>query len=314
MAVVGKVLSAMFESKRICVILNPSSGAESARELSDVIQDTLRADGAAELQMRLTTGTEDARNWGKEAADDGFDFVIAGGGDGTVTEVAHGVLRSAMSPAIGIVPLGTGNGMARVLRLTQDPRRSLAAMQTGKIVTLDALDVVSHDRACLLFLGAGLDAEINRDADAEQKARLGFLAYVKATIANLSGRKNRPVTLVVDGQERQLLAHTVNVFNATHLAVLGFDIGPDAHPHDGVAELSVMSSPGFWPLVGQVLSILGRRTSKPELEPVRTLKLSAEPPMLVHVDGDVIGKTPVEVRLLPAALRFIADAGYEIPD
>jgi len=303
----------MFKNARVSVILNPSSGAELAHGLRGVIQDTLRAGGATEVDMRLTTGALDASNWAKEAADAGFDFVIAGGGDGTVTDVAHGVLRSARSPAIGIIPLGTGNGMARVLRLTQDPRRSLTAMQAGRIVTLDALDVASHDTTCLLFLGAGLDAEINRDADAVQKARLGFLAYVKATIANLSGRQNRPIHLVVDGQERRLLAHTVNVFNATHLAVLGFDIGPDAHPHDGVAELSVMSSPGFWPVVGQVLSILGRRTSKPELEPVRTLKLSAEPPMLVHVDGDVIGKTPIEVRMLPAALRFIAGASYEIP-
>jgi len=303
----------MFANKRITVILNPSSGTELADSLSDLIQEELRAGGAAEVNLRVTTGAADASNWAKEAADNGFDIVIAGGGDGTVTDVAHGVLQSTRSPAIGIVPLGTGNGMARILGLTLDPRQSLKAMQDGKVVSLDALAVVSHDTTCLMFLGAGLDAEINRDASAEEKARLGFLAYVKATIANLFGRKNRPVTLTVDGQERHLLAHTVNVFNATHLAVLGFDIGPDAHPHDGVAELSVMSSPGFWPVVGQLLSIFGRSTSKPELEPVHTLKLSAQPPMLVQVDGDVIGKSPIEVKMLPAALRFIAGASYEIP-
>ncbi|MFA5568155.1 MAG: diacylglycerol kinase family protein [Trueperaceae bacterium] len=304
----------MFKNKRISVILNPSSGTESADGLSDLVREALRAGGATEVLLRLTTGAADAGNWAKEAGDEGFDVVIAGGGDGTVTDVAHGVLLSAGSPVIGIIPLGTGNGMARILGLALDPKQSLEAMQHGKIVTLDALDVVSHDTTCLMFLGAGLDAEINRDADAEEKTRLGFLAYVKATFSNLFGRQNRPVTLVVDGHERHILAHTVNVFNATHLAVLGFDVGPDAHPHDGVAELSVMSSPGFWPLVGQLLSIAGRKTSKPELEPVHTLKLTAEPPMLLQVDGDVIGETPVEVKILPAALSFIADHSYEIPE
>jgi diacylglycerol kinase family enzyme len=67
-------------------------------------------------------------------------------------------------------------------------------------------------------------------------------------------------------------------------------------------------------VVGQLLRIAGRSTSRPELEHVRSLKLEAEPPMPVHVDGDVIGETPVEVRIRPAALRFVADGDYDIPN
>jgi YegS/Rv2252/BmrU family lipid kinase len=303
----------MFARKRISVILNPSSGTESAESLTELIRTTIHAGQAAELDLRLTTGSEDASNWAREAADDGFDLVIAGGGDGTVSSVAHGVLKSTRAPAIGIIPLGTGNGLARILGLPLGPAAALKAMQAGKIVELDALDVLSHDATSLLFLGAGLDAEINRDADAKQKARLGFLAYVQATLGNLRGRHNHQISLIVDGQERQLRAHTVILFNATHLELLGIGIGPDAQPHDGVAELAVMTSPGFWPVVGQLLRIAGRSTSRPELEHVRSLKLEAEPPMPVHVDGDVIGETPVEVRIRPAALRFVADGDYDIP-
>jgi YegS/Rv2252/BmrU family lipid kinase len=304
----------MFADKRIRVILNPSSGTEQADSLAGLIRSTIHAGQAAELDLRFTAGPDDASNWAREAADDRFDLVIAGGGDGTVSGVAHGILKSGETPAIGIIPLGTGNGLARILGLPMDPGGALSAMQRGKIVQLDALDVISHDTTCLLFLGAGLDAEINSDADAEQKTRLGFLAYVRAALRNLRGRRNHQVSLIVDGQERQLQAHTVSVFNATHLELLGVDIGPDAHPHDGIAELSVMASPGFWPLVGQLLRIARRTASRPELEPVHTLKLTAEPPMLVQADGDVIGETPVEVRIKPGALHFIADSGYEIPD
>lgn len=304
----------MFTDKRVMVILNPSSGTELAESLADQVRSTLQASQVAELDLRLTTGAGDASSWAFEAAEQGFDLVIAGGGDGTVSGVAHGILKSTETPVIGIIPLGTGNGLARILGLPLDPEKALAALQQGKIVTLDALDVVSHDTTGLLFLGAGLDAEINRDADAEQKERLGFRAYVQATFGNLLGRHNHQVALTVDGQERQLQAHTVNLFNATHLEFLNINVGPDAHPHDGLAELAVMTAPAFWPLVGQLLRIAGRSASKPALEPVRSLKISASPPMPVHVDGDVIGETPVEVRVKPAALRFLAAEDYEIPN
>ncbi len=304
----------MFTGRRIRVILNPSSGNERGRALAGRIERLILEAGPAELDLRITEGPDDTGNWSTEAADEGFDLVIAAGGDGSVTGAAHGILQSAHRPAIGIIPLGTGNGLARVLGLQVDPLGAVKIMANGKLVDLDVLDVPSHNTTSLLFLGAGLDAEINRDADAENKSRLGFLAYIQATFANLAGRQNHQLQMIVDGQERTVQAHTINVFNATHLNLFGADIGPDAQPHDGVADLSVMSSPGFWGVMGQVLSVVDRNASRPRLEQIRELEFTAVPPMLVHVDGDVVGETPVKLSLKPAALRFIAAANYRVPD
>lgn len=295
------------------MILNPTSGTERGQELADRLRQAISSTDPAELDLRVTGGPDDAWTWAFEAAEEGFDVVIAAGGDGSVTGVAHGILKSEKRPAVGIIPLGTGNGLARVLGLPIEPLAAVKALAGGKLVALDALDVQSHDATSLLFLGAGLDAEINRDADSDVKARLGFMAYVNATFANLRGRRNHSVRLVVDGVERQVQAHTISVFNATRLQLLGTRVGPDAHPHDGYAELSVMSSPDLLAVVGQVLRIVSGSSGKPELEEIRELEIEAKPPMLVHIDGDVVGETPVKLKLVPAALQFVAAARYRVP-
>jgi len=304
----------MFTNRRIRVILNPNSGNERGSALADRIERAISESGPSQLEVMITDGAEDTVNWSREAADLGFEVVSAAGGDGSVTGAAHGILQSETRPAIGIIPLGTGNGLARVLGLPVEPMAAVKSLSSGKLVDLDVIDVPSHDTSSLLFLGAGLDAEINRDADSRNKARLGFLAYVQATLNNLSGRRNHQVRMLVDGQERTLQAHTISVFNATQLNVLGAELGPDAQPHDGVADLLVMSSPGFWAVMGQVLSVVGRTAGRPRMEQLRELELTAYPPMLVHVDGDVVGETPVRLSLRPAALKFVAAAAYRIPD
>jgi hypothetical protein len=150
--------------------------------------------------VRRTAAIDDATRWAEGAADEGFDAIVAVGGDGTVTAVATGVLRSGRDLPIGIVARGTGNGVAQALRLPTEPEEAVRALKAGHPVAFDAIEILSHDRWSLLFLGAGLDAEINRDADAGKKRRFGYLAYLGAALRNLAGRRNRRVTLTIDGE------------------------------------------------------------------------------------------------------------------
>jgi diacylglycerol kinase (ATP) len=227
-----------------------------------------------------------------------------------VTAVATGVLEAGADVTIGIVPLGTGNGLARVLRLPMDPGRAIAAMAGGRVVPLDVVRVDAPRCIALFFLGAGLDAEINRDADTESKARFGFLAYLGATARNLLGRRNHRVELTVDGRTEMIAAHTVTVFNAGQFAFAGLEVGPDVDPHDGELDLTVMRSPGFWPSLAAVLRLATGQPHAAASRRGRRFRIDAQPPLLVHVDGDVIGTTPLEGEALPGALAFIAAAEY----
>lgn len=299
----------MLDGKRVLVIVNPSSGRGKADAVETTIDKALRGVGA-EPTVRRTGGADDATTWAADAATDGFDVVLVAGGDGTVTAAATGMLRGGHGLPLGVVPLGTGNGMARVLRLPIDPAKAIAALQKGELMQLDVMRRVDDGALALIFFGAGLDAEINRDADAESKARLGYLAYFAAAARNMWGRRNHHVTLTIDGHEEVLAAHTVTVFNAASLELVGVDVGPDVDPHDGQLDVAVLRNPGFWQSAAQVLRLVSGTRGIGELRSATRVRIEAEPPLLVHADGDVIGSTPLEVEVVPGALAVIAAHDY----
>jgi diacylglycerol kinase family enzyme len=300
----------MFRGKRVLTIINPASGGGSREDLVDSVAPGLQSHGAAHTEVRITQGPDDAFDWAAAAEDEGFDVVVVGGGDGTVTAVGHGVLHSGGRLPIGILPLGTGNGLARVLGLPLDLEQTVDALAGGRIVAIDAISLPTHDTISLLFFGAGLDAKINRDADTGEKARLGPFAYLKAAAQNLRRARNCDLTLLVDGEVRRFRGHSVSGFNATRLDVLGIPAGPDADPHDGRMNLTVFTSRNSWRTLGQILRLINRAASRGDLELVRGFRLDAVPPLPVQADGDVVGETPLEAEVLPRALRFIAAAEY----
>lgn len=300
----------MLADRRVLVILNPTSGRARPDAMESTISDAADEVGAA-LEVRRTGGVDDVTAWARDAGSEGFEVVLIAGGDGTVTAATAGMLRAERAVPLGIVPIGTGNGLARVLRLPIDPVKAIAALERGRVVRLDVMRRVDDGAPALIFFGAGLDAEINRDADAQSKARFGYLAYLAAAGRNMWGRRNHRVTLTVDGATEALAAHTVTLFNAASLELVGLDVGPDVDPHDGHLDVAVLRNPGFWHSAAQVLRLVGGPRGLGELRPARRVRIDATPPLLVHADGDVVGSTPLEVELVPGALEVIADAAYD---
>jgi diacylglycerol kinase (ATP) len=300
----------MFSDRSVLVVLNPSSGRAQADELAAALESELAEAGAARVVVRRTVEIDDATRWAEGAAGEGFEVVLAVGGDGTVAAVATGVLRSGSDVTVGIVATGTGNGMARVLHLPTSPEEAVAALRAGHPVRLDAVEVTSHDRWALMFLGVGLDAEINRDADAGHKRQFGYLAYIGATLRNVLGRRNQRLTLTLDDRRERTLAHTVSIFNAGHFDVAGLEVGPPADPHDGRLDVAVFRSPSPIAIATQVLRLLTGRPVGRDLVQAERVRIDARSQLLVHIDGDVIGTTPLEARVRPAAITFLADADY----
>ena len=300
----------MFAGRRVLAVLNPTSGARRGADLASELEEGLRRLGAAEAEGRVTEGPDDALAWATAAGDEGFELVVAGGGDGTVTAVAQGVLASGADVPVAIAPLGTGNGLARVLGLPLEPEEALAAVAEGRAVRFDVLEVPSHGLVSLLFCGAGLDAKINEDADREAKDRLGFLAYVRAALGAARDVERHDLTLTLDGRTSRLRGHTVIAFNATRLELLGLEVGPDSSPHDGLMDVAVMRRPGAWAVLRRALRLLDRHASRADLRPASRLRLEARPPLPVQVDGDPVGETPLEVAVSPAAVAFVAPPDY----
>jgi diacylglycerol kinase (ATP) len=299
----------MLEGKRVLLIVNPAAGRGKRDQIEHSIRAGLEGSGAS-TEVRRTEGPDDAREWAARSAADGFDVVVAAGGDGTVTAAAAGIVRAGSDVPLGVVPLGTGNGLARVLHIPMDPARAVRALADGTVVRLDVMRRVGTDALALIFFGAGLDAEINRDADPESKARFGYLAYLAAGARNLWGRRNHRIALTLDGHSEVLSAHTVTLFNAASLELAGIDVGPDVDPHDGQLDVAVLRSPGFLRSLAAVLRLVSGPRGVGELRRARRVRIEATPPLLVHADGDVEGSTPLEVELLPHILPVIAGSEY----
>ncbi len=299
----------MLTAKRVLVIVNPASGRGRVEVVEDAIRTGLERVGA-EIAMYRTRTPRDATEWAASAADDGFEAVLVAGGDGTVTAAARGLVRAGSGLPLGVVPAGTGNGLARVLHLPIDPAKAVTVLGRGTPVRLDVMRRVGTDEVALIFFGAGLDAEINRDAGRDAKARFGFLAYLGAGLRNLWGRKNHRIQLELDGDVEHLAAHTVSLFNAASFPLGAMRVGPDVDPHDGLLDVAVLRNPGFLRAVGAVLRLVGGPRGVGVLRRARHVRVSAEPPLLVHADGDVAGSTPLEVEVLPNALTAIAARDY----
>jgi YegS/Rv2252/BmrU family lipid kinase len=302
-------MAAMLKGRRVLVILNPGSGGGAAAEAEGPVRAALQKVGAL-AEVRHTGDADDARIWARAAADEGFDVVLAFGGDGTANEVAHGLLDAGARAELGVLPVGTGNGLARVLDLPIDPEKAVAALAAGRTVALDVVEVLNPEGIALLFVGAGLDADVNRDADSKAKARFGFLAYVWAVLGRLPRLRGHRVTLTLDGETRRVNAHTVTLINAGRIDLSGVPVGPDVDPHDGRVDVAVLRSPDLWRAAAAVARLVTRAGSRRQFERAREVRVEADPPLPVHFDGDVVGTTPLVARVLPGALRVIAGARY----
>lgn len=290
--------------RRALAILNPASGQDDADASERAMRAALDERGVA-VDLRRTEGLGDAERWAAKAAEDGFDLIVVAGGDGTVATVLGATAESGEPLPVAIVPLGTGNGMARALGIPLSVEEALASVLDGEVVAHDVAVVEPYGQRCAMFLGAGYDAEVNADADRGSKSRHGILAYLWAGVARLANRRNHAVVLTLDGETRRLRAHTVSVFDAGSFAYAGVSLGPEARSDDGLLDVTVMRRPGALDTLVDLVRMTIGRSLAPAARQAREVRIEADPPLPVHADGEVLGETPVTIRVLPTQARLL---------
>lgn len=285
-------------------ILNPASGQDDPDASERAIRAALDARCVA-VELRRTRSLGDGERWASEAARSGFDLIVVAGGDGTVATVLGASAASGEPLPVAIVPQGTGNGLARALRIPLSVDAALAAVLDGEVARHDVAVVEPYGHRFAMFLGAGYDAEVNADADRASKRRHGLLAYLRAGAARLANRRNHAVVLTLDGETKRLRAHTVSVFDAGSFAFAGVPLGPEARSDDGLLDVTVLRRPGaLETLLDVVLLTIGRPLA-PAARQAREVRIEADPPLPVHADGEVLGETPVTIRVLPTQARLL---------
>jgi YegS/Rv2252/BmrU family lipid kinase len=272
---------------RAAVIVNPAKFEDLGAFRAEV--GALMAErGWGEPRWLATTPEDPGEGQARAAVADGADLVVVCGGDGTVTACAAGLAGSGTPMAV--VPLGTGNLLARNLGLPLDVRGALGVALAGVNRELDVGD--ANGRPFLVMAGLGLDAQMLGSTSEPLKKRLGWVAYAVAGLAHLRDRPMR-VTLRADGgpPERRR-ASAVIAGNVGRLQG-GLALLPGAAPDDGLLDIVVLTATGWAGWLAVLAQVLLRRGASEQVTrgAFRELRVEADREYPWELDGELMGST-----------------------
>ena len=295
------------------LILNPASGHGLGRKLRPRIERALRDAGVA-CDVLETSAPGDAVGLARDAAARGVGRVVAAGGDGTVHEVANGLLQAppaadgATRPALATIPIGTGNDFAKLVGVYKlPPEEAAKRIAAGRVRVFDVGKVVGEyfDNS----LGIGFDAEVARQAN--QATRLSGLAVYVVAVYKSFVSFRAPTLEVSSTAHRETGPMMMLECSIGRSAGGGFYLTPDADPADGLLDVCLIRKVGLGKFLRYVPRVLsGKHTGLKEVAMFRTASLrirSADRPLLLHLDGEVRAPDAreIEVALEAGRLRVL---------
>ena len=286
---------------KVRAILNPRAGLAAGRA-----REALLAGPWPDLDLIETRAPGHARELSSEAVAAGCDLVLAAGGDGTANEVAWGLLGSPT--VFGLVPLGSGNGLARSLRIPLDARRAVGTLASGVVRTVDV--GLANGRPFLNVAGAGLDAIIGADFQAHGNAggRRGVLTYVRLSLRRALRYQAPHWCLTAGGERFEGRALIVAFVNGRQYGG-GAVIAPRARLDDGLLDLVVFENAGAFEILANAPRLfLGtiERFRRYRWLRAAAAVLESSSAFLHHRDGEPEPESArLEVRVEPRALRVL---------
>ena len=296
---------------RICLVTNPGAGSSGQMErLIDVL-------GQVDAEVCETPGPGTGAEVAEASARSGADAVVACGGDGTINEVVNGLMRleKADRPVFGVVPMGTGNDLARTLNLPRDPRDALALVAAAlddpaRLCPLDVfhLDAPTTSRYGVNVAAGGFSGAVGEAMSSELKARWGPLAYLIGTVKALPTLTPFETHLELDGVALDR-CDLFNVFVANGRYVAGGKLVTDAaDPSDGFLDV-VLVHAGTAAEIAALTArfVAGQHHQSPLVETfrARTVRVEARPGLLFNVDGELVTQEPISFTMHPGALRAV---------
>lgn len=258
-----------------------------------------------------TTAEDPGSAMARQAVEAGVRTVVAAGGDGTVRTVAEQLTGTDV--ALGVVPLGTGNLLARNLDLPiNDIEECLRIATTGRQRRIDTVDIrFTHDDGELtrqtftVIGGAGYDADIMGDTKDELKDVAGWLAYSEAGMRHLRGKRHEVSVALDGGPSRRFKVRTVMVANCGMLTG-GMELLPEAKLDDGLLDVMVLSPKHAldWARIAvKTMTRHGSAIPVMHTEQAQRVKVEFAEPMPSQLDGDATGDiVALDARVQPDSL------------
>jgi YegS/Rv2252/BmrU family lipid kinase len=306
------------------VIINPESAGGSTRDTWPKIASDLSSNFGA-FKPVFTERPQQGIELAAEAARKGTKLIIACGGDGTISEVANGILLSGKNAELGILPSGTGGDLRKTLGISSRSREASRTLREGRTRLIDVGRVTfvsaKDDHDSRYFLGV---ASFGMSADVIEAVKKGGNEWLPTKAPQwLSGRVafgmsmlktalQSPATRVVvqldKGHEKQLTVANLCVANARYFGG-GMKIAPDAKLTDGKFDVITIGDLGTLKILTNSPRLyLGAHLSMPEVNHVLAGKIVARPAekdaeIALEIDGELPGRLPATFQILPQALR-----------
>jgi YegS/Rv2252/BmrU family lipid kinase len=303
---------AITDVSRAIVILNPGSGNATVEGVRAALGRVWGGVGSAYEVHDLAPG-EDLTRLVREAVAQGCDLVVAAGGDGTVSTVAEALVGT--SARLGIIPLGTTNVLARELGVPLDVEgacRLLAGPHETRAI--DAMRV--GDFHAFTQIGIGIDALMIRDTTEASKKRFGTLAYVWRAVVGLAGFQPRRFSIAADDKRERPRASQVLLVNCGTLGATRLRWVPGARVDDGRIEVCIIRARTALDYLGLAWDLVRGRHREGRnvryLHARRVVAVGGDRSIPVQADGEAIGTTPIEVRVVPGALRVVAPSPEQV--
>jgi len=289
---------------KVRFIINPAAGSGAGAEVvADSISEALGTEtGFFEVKASRFRG--DAHELAKEAVRNGYDTVFAMGGDGTINEVASALVST--NTALGIIPAGSGNGLARALKIPFNKINAVKVLKTGIVRSIDAGQM--NDRYFFSTAGAGFDAVVSsKYAEwAKTYKKRGILPYVPITFAAYFGYKPGIVKIKHDGGVIECSPLMLTVANTREFGGNAV-IAPKAVPDDGLLDLCLVEGVGFFGTLFCGIKLLrGTIDSSKHYRAIKTsfVEVEREGASPAQIDGEAFfAPAKLSFKVLPGALK-----------
>lgn len=295
---------------KVKAIINPISGVGSKRKIPRMLEEVYSEKGYV-FSVDFTEYAGHASELTQKALDDGYSYIIAVGGDGTVNEIAQAMLHT--DAVLGIIPKGSGNGLARELHISMDVKKAIDTLAKEHVSVIDGCD--ANGKVFFCTCGVGFDAKVSQSF-AQEKHR-GSLTYIKNTVEEYLSYRPEPYELLIDGRTIKEKAFLVACANASQYGNNAF-IAPHANVKDGQMDITILSpfTPlDIAPLAIQLFTKQIDRNSKIQMMKAKNVSIIRQKPGLMHLDGDpVMAESRIDICVIPQALKVFTPETVSLTD
>lgn len=286
---------------KVQAIINPISGVGSKRKIPKMLEALCEKENCS-LSVAFSEYPGHASELTRQALEEDVHLILAVGGDGTVNEVARAMIHS--DAVLGIIPKGSGNGLARELHIPMDVKKAIELIAKGHVTTIDCCK--ANGRVFFCTCGVGFDAAVSQKFAGEK--RRGSLTYLKNTIEEYLSYQPEPYELLIDNQSIQEKAFLVACANASQYGNNAF-IAPHANIQDGQMDITILSpfTPlDIAPLAIQLFTKHIDRNSKIKTMKARQATIIRQHPGVMHLDGEpVMAEARIDITVEPKALKVL---------